>query len=136
MNFSVWFFFFKQKTAYEISVRDWSSDVCSSDLRQERRNFIEAGHDADRQKGRHQTRHRKDLSHDPWRAVFQVGERDRKGKVSFYEIVEEADQLVHCEQREECRRTAGENRTEPSQDVSIEGGAEHQKQRQENETDE
>src|SRR5213594_4590330 len=26
-------FFFKQKTAYEISVRDWSSDVCSSDLR-------------------------------------------------------------------------------------------------------
>src|SRR5213594_1564740 len=28
-----YFFFFKQKTAYEISVRDWSSDVCSSDLR-------------------------------------------------------------------------------------------------------
>src|SRR6187431_3697536 len=27
------FFFFKQKTAYEITVRDWSSDVCSSDLR-------------------------------------------------------------------------------------------------------
>src|SRR5216110_3836703 len=26
------FFFFKQKTAYEISSRDWSSDVCSSDL--------------------------------------------------------------------------------------------------------
>src|ERR1043165_1143380 len=26
------FFFFKQKTAYEISPRDWSSDVCSSDL--------------------------------------------------------------------------------------------------------
>src|SRR5213594_2184366 len=25
-------FFFKQKTAYETSVRDWSSDVCSSDL--------------------------------------------------------------------------------------------------------
>src|ERR1044071_4654826 len=29
----VWFFFFfKQKTAYDISTRDWSSDVCSSDL--------------------------------------------------------------------------------------------------------
>jgi len=26
------FFFFKQKTAYEISCCDWSSDVCSSDL--------------------------------------------------------------------------------------------------------
>ena len=28
----VLFFFFKQKTAYEIVSRDWSSDVCSSDL--------------------------------------------------------------------------------------------------------
>src|SRR5210317_718025 len=27
-----YFFFFKQKTAYEISECDWSSDVCSSDL--------------------------------------------------------------------------------------------------------
>ena len=27
-------FFFKQKTAYEIVSRDWSSDVCSSDLSQ------------------------------------------------------------------------------------------------------
>ena len=26
------FFFFKQKTAYEIVSRDWCSDVCSSDL--------------------------------------------------------------------------------------------------------
>ena len=29
------FFFFKQKTAYEIVSRDWSSDVCSSDLNRE-----------------------------------------------------------------------------------------------------
>src|SRR3546814_2746769 len=28
-----WFFFFKQKTAYEMRISDWSSDVCSSDLR-------------------------------------------------------------------------------------------------------
>src|SRR3546814_4592465 len=27
------FFFFKQKTAYEMRISDWSSDVCSSDLR-------------------------------------------------------------------------------------------------------
>src|SRR3546814_3555121 len=26
-------FFFKQKTAYELRISDWSSDVCSSDLR-------------------------------------------------------------------------------------------------------
>src|SRR3546814_4773730 len=30
MNFV--FFFFKQKTAYEVRISDWSSDVCSSDL--------------------------------------------------------------------------------------------------------
>src|SRR3546814_5237351 len=29
----MWFFFlFKQKTAYEMRISDWSSDVCSSDL--------------------------------------------------------------------------------------------------------
>src|SRR3546814_1474349 len=26
------FFFFQQKTAYEVGIRDWSSDVCASDL--------------------------------------------------------------------------------------------------------
>src|SRR3546814_3130204 len=30
--FCVSFFFFKQKTAYEMRISDWSSDVCSSDL--------------------------------------------------------------------------------------------------------
>src|SRR3546814_19413459 len=29
----LYFFFFKQKTAYEMRISDWSSDVCSSDLR-------------------------------------------------------------------------------------------------------
>src|SRR3546814_4807345 len=34
-RFRLWFifFFFKQKTAYEMRISDWSSDVCSSDLR-------------------------------------------------------------------------------------------------------
>src|SRR3546814_7155326 len=30
--YCVVFFFFKQKTAYEMRISDWSSDVCSSDL--------------------------------------------------------------------------------------------------------
>src|SRR3546814_9609416 len=30
--FLCFFFFFKQKTAYEMRISDWSSDVCSSDL--------------------------------------------------------------------------------------------------------
>src|SRR3546814_4901716 len=32
MFFCMFFFFFKQKTAYEMRISDWSSDVCSSDL--------------------------------------------------------------------------------------------------------
>src|SRR3546814_1136019 len=35
------FFFFKQKTAYEMRISDWSSDVCSSDLAEQ------IGHDAE-----------------------------------------------------------------------------------------
>src|SRR3546814_2254232 len=32
MSCVVFFFFFKQKTAYEMRISDWSSDVCSADL--------------------------------------------------------------------------------------------------------
>src|SRR3546814_19233527 len=32
VHFRCGFFFFKQKTAYEMRISDWSSDVCSSDL--------------------------------------------------------------------------------------------------------
>src|SRR3546814_8029836 len=32
MSVTCVFFFFKQKTAYEMRISDWSSDVCSSDL--------------------------------------------------------------------------------------------------------
>src|SRR3546814_8069223 len=35
----VLFFFFKQKTAYEMRISDWSSDVCSSDLAQNKVNI-------------------------------------------------------------------------------------------------
>src|SRR3546814_19230579 len=35
------FFFFKQKTAYEMRISDWSSDVCSSDLLVVVEGFIE-----------------------------------------------------------------------------------------------
>src|SRR3546814_6860663 len=37
------FFFFKQKTAYELRISDWSSDVCSSDLAPEGGIEIEFG---------------------------------------------------------------------------------------------
>src|SRR3546814_6680708 len=37
------FFFFQQKTAYEVRISDWSSDVCSSDLDEE----LPLGHQED-----------------------------------------------------------------------------------------
>src|SRR3546814_15593157 len=37
-------FFFKQKTAYEMRISDWSSDVCSSDLCGERGEFQVGAH--------------------------------------------------------------------------------------------
>src|SRR3546814_19802649 len=52
------FFFFKQKTAYEMRISDWSSDVCSSDLHEaedaernecHRRHLAELDETADRQ---------------------------------------------------------------------------------------
>src|SRR3546814_8263247 len=38
------FFFVKQKTAYEMRISDWSSDVCSSDLADEARTFLSMPH--------------------------------------------------------------------------------------------
>src|SRR3546814_12471491 len=45
-------FFFKQKTAYEMRISDWSSDVCSSDLRNRPTQGV------DRFAGTHQVQHR------------------------------------------------------------------------------
>src|SRR3546814_5458654 len=43
------FLFFKQKTAYEMRISDWSSDVCSSDLRLGRIRLALGQHRARRQ---------------------------------------------------------------------------------------
>src|SRR3546814_7852056 len=43
MLFDLFFFFFKQKTAYEMRISDWSSDVCSSDLRGDEAVFVAQG---------------------------------------------------------------------------------------------
>src|SRR3546814_4197246 len=43
----VFFFFFKQKTAYEMRISDWSSDVCSTDLEQENLDDHDSAYDDD-----------------------------------------------------------------------------------------
>src|SRR3546814_18721705 len=60
----LFFFFFKQKTAYEMRISDWSSDVCSSDLAigiDRARRAAAAGGDAGRRPDRH---HRNGRSRD------------------------------------------------------------------------
>src|SRR3546814_3943306 len=58
------FFFFKQKTAYEMRISDWSSDVCSSDLADGQQ--AKHGHGREAQQGPAQEaadrRHRGDFS--------------------------------------------------------------------------
>src|SRR3546814_17635529 len=49
-----YFFFFKQKTAYEMRISDWSSDVCSSDLRW--RSWFRSGADRRLRYARHSAR--------------------------------------------------------------------------------
>src|SRR3546814_10114049 len=44
--FVLFFFFFKQKPAYEMRISDWSSDVCSSDLASPRAGSGQASHGA------------------------------------------------------------------------------------------
>src|SRR3546814_7963893 len=66
------FFFFKQKTAYEMRISDWSSDVCSSDLLPHRLPAAGRRRLADprartgirrARRGRNRTRSRHDLGH-------------------------------------------------------------------------
>src|SRR3546814_4796431 len=73
-----WFvFFFKQKTAYELRISDWSSDVCSSDLQRQQgrqlpgqRRHLQHGADGELQ------RHRLAQGHQPLHlAVEQPADR-------------------------------------------------------------
>src|SRR3546814_8468194 len=61
MFFILCFFFFKQKTAYEMRISDWSSDVCSSDLRIFRELRIEIRVAAVELEARERAHHRFDL---------------------------------------------------------------------------
>src|SRR3546814_1073775 len=59
---TLYFFFFKQKTAYDMRISDWSSDVCSSDLE-------EADRAVDMQLQTIAARHGLDLS---WRRLVTI----------------------------------------------------------------
>src|SRR3546814_16978540 len=100
---SCFFFFFKQKTAYEMRISDWSSDVCSSDL------------DADEQPGDDPA----DRAPDADRREFLAGvvdrvegdrrrERDRRGVEAEMEQAAEQEQRRRTLDRLEERRAGYE----------------------------
>src|SRR3546814_4956740 len=64
------FFFFKQKTAYEMRISDWSSDVCSSDL---------AERVGQNQHEQHEQRHADDILAAAQRRAEQVSPDDIDG---------------------------------------------------------
>src|SRR3546814_1603891 len=67
------FFFFKQKTAYEVRISDWSSDVCSSDLPAplvDRLQFVQRPRLRD---DRHVRHHRVRTEQDQEIALLEVG---------------------------------------------------------------
>src|SRR3546814_9350291 len=76
-------FFFKQKTAYEMRISDWSADVCSSYLDQQRRQHLRTTSGAERRQpcGSHAARlsrpHRGGVPEpglgDPRRAALHLG---------------------------------------------------------------
>src|SRR3546814_17040429 len=79
-----YFFFFKQKTAYEMRISDWSSDVCSSDLHQptckpEHRAATDQ-HEHDDIQSR-QTSHRGALVAPEHQVTARAGKLDRKSVV-------------------------------------------------------
>src|SRR3546814_5523005 len=80
----VCFFFFKQKTAYEMRISDWSSDVCSSDLVVQR-DAVHLGEErplellgGDLQRAGHHGAH--DLRHAP----YEIGRASCRERVCQY----------------------------------------------------
>src|SRR3546814_7782228 len=57
VRFYYGFFFFKQKTAYEMRISDWSSDVCSSDLESRREQELPLRNHHRARGRRHRARH-------------------------------------------------------------------------------
>src|SRR3546814_1660164 len=71
------FFFFKQKTAYDMRISDWSSDVCSSDLRyrvEGREDSVEALDETSRREPRCEPREAHEIAEQDADVVDPVGD--------------------------------------------------------------
>src|SRR3546814_13303931 len=107
------FFFFKQKTAYEMRISDWSSDVCSSDLehcragqRREREEEAELGRGLAVDPERHRAEDRRARAADPGdhRDALDQPAEDR---MACRPIGDAADVPCLCEPLDEEDRESG-----------------------------
>src|SRR3546814_20870376 len=89
------FFFFKQKTAYEMRISDWSSDVCSSDL-------VGHGHQdqAEQYRALHPQAHIEDAADEDADQVGDEAEADVVGGDLFVAEVQILQQQSHREVRQ------------------------------------
>src|SRR3546814_5334432 len=85
------FFFFKQKTAYEMRISDWSSDVCSSDLAADPGQLVDRAHRFEIARGLLEVAHRLRRPLAIHLQVAQVGVHARHGQ-----CVAAAQQLHAC----------------------------------------
>src|SRR3546814_9816133 len=96
---SFFFFFFKQMTAYEMRISDWSSVVCSSDLRKTRRAV-------DRLRASRQCRRCGRAWH---RSVDRVGAVQWPVAVTERRLQRRQHQQAGCKQRDQERIAAAEH---------------------------
>src|SRR3546814_6078220 len=89
MGVSGVFFFFKQKTAYEMRISDWSSDVCSSDLAQDFRALV----------GQHRRKGR--VAEDLAQPAVDDGVQPRPGILLAADGLEEQQRVVDAVARED-----------------------------------
>src|SRR3546814_19787617 len=101
MLYSIFFFFFKQKTAYEMRISDWSSDVCSSDLDQAGENEVDRA-------GRHRMDHRRRDGDEQY--LEQRGAHD--------DLRPHAEEIAHRRNHDEAAADAEQHRPHPDPDAA------------------
>src|SRR3546814_20082921 len=121
------FFFFKQKTAYEMRISDWSSDVCSSDLialtvvsatghllRQEGRHLREGDQQADHDHHDDEERQRR-----PRQVEQEIGRASCRERVCQYVYISVVAVSLKKKKNEQSHITHTDNKQRHSHEHNI-----------------